>query len=322
MDYYNHPIKEKYLESIDNEGSRYVVSYIFKASKVTEEILKKDLYNFSKEEVALVLRNMSNMSLTVAKSNVSGIRTYITWGIKNGYRDDNINPLSGLGDDWTSEFIDRNKKVHFSLVEFIQLLESLSNAQDQALLALLWEGITLDELRKIHYRDINWNSNEIKITERDGYMLRVNNRFMRYIENAYKQFTYITYKGKGRYSERELANSDFLFKNSKNIKIQNNVPVSRAVMYNRLTNIKEEFDLEYLTPNNLKQSGMIYMAAELWEEFGELEYPQFEKIGIKYQTNMQTSGEYTYYNTNYLKNNFITKENLKKLYDLDIYFKQ
>lgn len=321
-EFYNEAIKNRYLESIENEDSRYVIKYIFIASKVTEEILEKDLYNFSDEEVFLVMKNISPKSDNGARANINYLRAYISWAIKIGYRENNINPLDAVDRKIYSQFVDRNLKIHYSLDEFIDLIEEkdMLNGQDQAFLFCLWSGINgkqFSEIRDLKFEHINWDENKIYIVERD-VTIEVSEQCIKYLDKAYKQDTYYTYNPETKeYNEKILLESNFVFKNVKSGRTEPHTKVSMAVLYNRLNMLKQIFNLEYLTGNSIRQSGMIYMAYESFVREGKLDKEQFYEIGYKYNVSMINDGEKDYPNVTLMKE-FISSENLKELYDVDV----
>lgn len=320
--FYNPEIKERFLSTYENDQTKNTIKYVFYNSQPTEELLEKDLFDFNLIEIGKVIKDSNPHSLTTAKATGRFITKYIAWAIDEYLREDNINPLRAIDDSFYEPLIDKTKKTHYSEDEFNDLLERLPNAQDQAFLRLIYEGLmgkAFSELQELHFNDINWHTNEIYIKERDEKM-KVTDICMRYLQNAYKQQIYYTFdKDKGEHNERELLQSDYIFKNLKSPRSIVGEPVKPSVFYTRLNNIKEEFDLEYLTPNAVRQSGMIKMAVDLYKEYGKLEYEQFEKIGDRYKTSKIVSGDYEYYNTTLLKE-FISPEKIKELYDIDIQF--
>jgi integrase len=321
-EFYNEHIKNRYLDEMENEGSRATIKYIFIASKRAEEILGMDLYNFSKEDIASVMRNMSITSYHTARANVNYISNYITYCIKHGYRENNLNPLDTVDRKWSSQFVDRTVKMHYSYEEFIDLLEDpmMHNGQDQALLFMIWEGIIgekFSELLTLTFSDVDWNNNRIYVKERNEH-ISVSEDCIKYLQKAYNQNTYYQFNPNTKeITEKELLPSEFIFKNIKSTRGQENEPVKINVFYKRLQAIKEIFNLSYLTPNAIKQSGMIYMAAQLFDRYREIEKEQFKEIGDKYNWSKVSNNEYEYYNVTLMKY-FITRQNLKELYDLDV----
>jgi hypothetical protein len=273
-EFYNEVIKNKYLEHMTNEGSRDTIKYIFLASKRAEEIKGMDLYNFSKEDIEHVMDNMTMTSYHTARANANYIGNYITWCISHGYRENNLNPLDTTDRKWYSQFVDRTLKIHFSDEEMEDLIEEFDNAQDQAMVQLWFEGAlgTKDfaEIKNLTYYDIDWITNEIELKDYDGSKrkIKVSDKCMRYLKNAHEQRIYIfnTVKdGEIVGSERELFNTNFIFKNViyKRTKEEG---VSTGVIYSRIKAIKDKFNLDYFTPNAIKQSGILYMAADIYGE--------------------------------------------------------
>lgn len=320
MRFYNEAIKNSFLESLNNEGSRHVISYVFEASKTTEELLEKDLYNFDDHEVGLVLQNMSLSTINTAKSNMFHIKSYIDWAIKMGYRDNNINPLLGKNVKWVAQFLDKTKKIHWSKDDFYrEIIGNLENPQDQALMVMLFNGIKGEkfiELQQLKYRDIDWDTGEVYIKSRkqNQTIKLFNKEDLDILEKAYEQKVYYVITEENSYSEHEMIDSEFILKNLVSRRISEPREISMSVLYSRLGNIKEVFDLEYLTPNSLVQSGQIYMAYKLWKERGKLGKEEFNLIGDRFNLNKMKSDGYEYYNRSAMKT-YINENNIRKLYN-------
>jgi integrase len=319
---YNTEIKEKFLMTYDNEQSRKTLNNVFQKSELIESVLEKDLFSFNLNEIGKVIANANPHSSLVARSLGRFISQYITWAMQ--YRNSNLNPLQGVDNSWYNQFVDKTKKIHYNYDEFIELLENpdMRNPQDQAFLFLCFEGISnkqFIELRELQWKDVNVEENKIYIKQRDEYV-DVLPECIKYLEKAYDQKIYYNYDPETKdYNEKELLDSPYIFKNVKAGRTQEGTMVSMAVFYNRLNSIKEQFSLEYLTSNALKQSGQIFYSVKLYEQYGKLDYEQFEIIGKKYQASMIHSGDYHYYNTTLLKN-YINENTIKELYDIDIEF--
>jgi ribosomal protein S18 len=321
-EFYNESVKNRYLDEVENEGSRITYSYVFIASKVTEEILEKDLYNFSDEECYLVLKNMPAKSYSSAMGNLNNVKKYISWAITNGYRENNINPLDAVDRKILSKFIDRTTKIHYSEEELEDLIEEFDNAQDQAMVQLWFEGVqgrNNAEIKNLTYYDIDWITNELELKDEDGTKrkLIVTDRCMRYLEHAKNQIIYIFHTGDETIKEQPLCNSNFIFRNINHFKTKES-DISTGVIYSRLNMLKEKFDLEYFTANAIKQSGMIYMAAQLFLRDGELKKKQLYEIGDRYKVSRVTDENGDDYPNVTLMKNYITSENLKEFYDLDV----
>jgi integrase len=243
-EFYNEVIKNRYLDTLDNEGSRATIKYIFLASKRAEEIKEMDLYNFSKEDIELVLENMNMTSYHTARANTNYISNYITWCIKHGYRENNLSPLDTIDSTWSRKFVDRTIKIHYSYEEFIDLIEdkNMLNAQDQCFLFLIFEGVLgerFSELTELRYENFDFENKTVYIKDRDK-SISLSNECLKYVEKAYNQDTYYAYNLKTKeFNEKQLLSSPYLFKNLKSPRSTENVPVGMSVLYNRLHGLKE-----------------------------------------------------------------------------------
>jgi integrase len=319
---YNEVIKNRYLDTLENEGSKATIRYIFIASKRAEEIKEMDLYNFSKEDIELVLDNMHMTSYHTARANVNYISNYINFCIKHGYRENNLNPLDVTDTKWAGKFVDRNIKTHYSYEEFIDLLEDpmMMNGQDQAFLFLIFEGILgerFSELTELRFEDIDWDNKTVYIKGR-GKKLPISEECLKYLQKAYNQNTYFSFNSKtNEFNEKELLPSPYIFKNVKSPRSTPDVPVGMSVLYNRLHALQTIFSLDRLTPNAIKQSGMIYQSVQLYQQYGALGYDQFAIIGDKYDFSTISNQSYVYYNTTLMKV-FINEQNISDLYGIEV----
>jgi hypothetical protein len=109
-----------------------------------------------------------------------------------------------------------------------------------------------------------------------------------------------------------------VFKSVKSPRSQEeNQPVSISAIYNRIHNIKDMSGIDHLTPNSLKQSGIIYYCKEIYLKEGVLGYDQFAKVCEKYDWSVIENNGYRYFNTFLLKE-FVNTENIKELYNIDV----
>jgi integrase len=322
---YNEEIKEQYLLQYDNEQTQKTIRNVFQNTALIEEILDKDLYEFSLEELGKAISNTNPASKNVARSNGRFISSYISWSIEapHRYRKNTINPLKGVLPEWFDSFVDQTRKIHYSYEEFIDLLEgdTLQNAADKALLFLMWEGIIgeqFNQIKELQYSDINWNDCSIYVKERNRH-IKVDVKCIEYLEKARNENTYFQYNSSTQeFNEKELLNSNFVFKTIRSPRGLENEPIKTNVIYKRIHTFKELFNTDYLTPNSLKQSGMLYQAFLIHSRDNVLGYDQLAEIGEKYDysTIMNPSSGKPYFNT-FLMREFINVENLKDLYNID-----
>lgn len=247
---YNSGEKEEFLKTINSEDIRTLYRHVFSKSKGAEQLYQKDLYLFTLKQLEDVFRNANPATLNSAVNIKSRLNSYLTWAIKNGRRSSNINPIQGLPNDWVKQFIDKSFQRHLSEAEIFDLVEGLYNAQDQALVQCIFEGIMgqeFSEIRSINYKNIDWLNNIIKVYDKktESYReVKVSNRCMRYIENAYNQENYIS---EDTELSKPLVNfQDNVFKNTQ-WRSSKYLDVSHTNLMKRLYSIKEKYELNDFT---------------------------------------------------------------------------
>lgn len=318
--YYNHDIKMEYLETIENEDVRDVVSHLFMKSKSTEMLYEKDLYSFNLQQIEEVMKNINPATRNSVRNNKSRIRLYIVWAIQNGRRVNNINPLAGVTSEWEDRFLDTTTERYLSSSDIHDLIDSLFNAQDKALIQCIFEGITgraMSELLSLNVKNINWDKNIVKVKDaktNEYRSVKVSDRCLRLIQSAYEEKTYLA---EDTETEKDLIDFEGnVFKNTvwKNTK---NREVSLGTLRKRLYIIKEKYGLDALSVQTICESGRIKMAADLYKERNKLETDEFKEIATHYNIPNIRVGGYYYPDTSKMKH-YINSKNLKELYDLDI----
>jgi integrase len=322
---YNEEIKEKFLSTYENEQTQKTLRNVFYNASLIENVLEKDLYEFTQDEIGKVIANTNPHNSNVARSIGRFVSQYISWAIEERLRTNKLNPLKGVITEWYDNFVDKTKKIHYSYEEFLELLEhpNMLSAQDQTFLFLIYEGIMgqkFSQLRELKFSDIDWNHNTVYVKERNE-KIKVSDECIKYLEKAHNQSTYYQFnKTTKEFTEKELLPSEYIFKNVKSPRATEGQQVGINVFYSRLHTLKDLLELEYLTPNAIRQSGMIYEAVKIYKEEGTLAYDQLAKVGEKYAYSQLENGGYTYYNT-YLMKEFLNENNIKELYDIDVEIK-
>jgi integrase len=326
---YNEEIKERFLsEKYINEDTQKTIRNVFFNSYPEEYRLSKDLYDFDQYNISEVIKNMNPHTKSVAKSHGRLIRAYIEWAIDVGLRKSNLNPIDVISEEQYGTFINKNKKIHYSYDEFIELIEdkSLYNSSDKALLFMMWHGIIgeqFSQIKELKFSDVDFENKTIYVKERD-YHVPVDDKCIEYLEKTRFEKTYYQYNSSIQdFTEKELLESPYVFRNIKSPRGQENESVKTNVIYKRIHTIKELLNRSYLTPNSIKQSGMLHMGYLLALDNNMiLDYEQLAKIGDKYEYSQITTPEgFSYYNTHLLRE-FLSEGNLQDLYGVTIEVKK
>ncbi|MEI2465107.1 phage lytic cycle repressor MrpR family protein [Niallia taxi] len=330
---YNEQVKENFLQDAygDSEGSQHNIRYLFKKIAKYEKNRDKDISEFTRDEIRNVLESTRPFSLSDVKRKGNYINFYIQWMIENGHRSNNISPLLAADDNFYMSTLDTNRKLYFSLEEFEDILENVPNAQDQAMLSLMFYGIVGEEFKELThltYYDIDWNTGVITVRNREDKFTgesfdverQVNDRTLYFLERAHKQPYFYT-NNETNDRPKTLIETDLILKNVVSSRVNKGAAVSPSTLYGRLTRLKEHLELEYLTSKTVMQSGMLYMAYDLifnQKKHKDLSTELYQEIGAYYNYSVmrQANGD-SYYNRNFMAK-FINPENMKALYDVEV----
>jgi len=330
---YNQKIKETFLHDAyaDSEGSRHNVFYLFKKIAKYEKNRDKDISDFTRDEIRNVLESIRPFSLADAKRKGNYLNFYISWMIENGYRLNNISPLLAADDNFYKSTLDNNRKLYYSYDEFQDILEETPNAQDQAMLALMFQGIIGEEFKELthlSYYDIDWKNGIVTINNREDKLTdsvitvtrEVNDRVLYYLERAHNATEY--YRSNDKFGKAQnLVPSDLILKNTTSARLKEGSSVSPSALYGRISRLKDFLDLEYFTSKTVMQSGMLYMAYDLifnQKKYTNLSTELYQEIGAyyNYSTMRQQNGD-VQYNRNFMAK-FINPENLLNLYGVEV----
>jgi len=320
---YNPEIKMDYLNTFDNEQSKITIAYILYKAKDSEEIYKKDLYEFDIEEIKNVLHNTNPLNRMIAKTNGLMISNYISWAIEKGLKKSNLNPLADKSVEWYEQFVDKSKKIFITRDELKEIEKDLVNAQDAVIPYLIFEGVLgtgASELINLKQSDIE--ENNVLYLEDDKYGKReitVSEDCMRLIRQAIKETEYHKANGKSQSKNQilKLVNNEYVIRSAQTNTEAITKRADKHLVYRRIATISEFFELPYLNAKNIQKSGMIYMAKELYLRDGKLGKEQLYEVAERFGVRKQKINGYEFYNTTLLKE-FINAENIKSLYGIEI----
>ncbi len=318
---YNEDVKNEFLNSYENQGTRDTIGALFTHSAATEEILDKDLYEFSLEEIKDLITDIRPSTNNTAQAFARFVGYYIHWARENGYINSigNIDPLEGVNVKIFNDCVDKTKKTLFTEDEIINMEEGLVNAQDSVIIRLLFEGVEgtgLSELLNLTGtdRDIMFDGALRLYDDKKGERyFKPSERCSRFINAALNELNYQTKNGEGiRITEIPLVNNEYVIK-TVDKKVVNFGRADKHLVYRRLDNVGKIFDYPYLTAKNIAKSGMLAMARDLYVEHKELEKEQLLEIAEKFNASKINYNGNMEYNLTPIKS-FITIENLQELY--------
>ncbi|PQP82819.1 hypothetical protein C0Q44_15655 [Paenibacillus sp. PCH8] len=328
---YNESQKERFLQR-QNENTKDVYSRVLRRASAIEKRLEMDLYDFNLSEIKQVLLLLESTKLATVKSTGSIIQNYIRWAIEQDLRKDNINPLDAVsGNDFYSQFVDDSKATLFSEEDIENIVSGCLNFQDKVIVQALFEGIMgrgnsellnmkmehvseTDEIDKYNitlYNDTRngRESREITISSYLYNILRIANKEDKYIKNNGNLIP------STKVTHNNLIDNDYIIRSAVNSGIKQSVddPASIYLVTMRVAKISEWHNLPLLTPTNIRNSGMLKMARDLYIKYGKLEREEYYTICEHYNVARQRDGSYAY---SKYKVGFLNMDNLGLIYGI------
>lgn len=335
-DMYNQELKERFLhECYHTEESRKVVANYFYVSYLTEnDVLNKDLSAMSEEELASVIKSLDLKTIYSVKNAISYFKNYISWAIKNGERKNMINPLSNVDDEFCKKLINNSDASYWSK-EFIieDVIPNIEDAQDKALIMLIFEGVygkQLSEIRYLKWSDIDKETKIATVYNNEGTKERkieISDELIDILRLAESSATYTNVYGK----KFDLVDTDYIFRKTTRGKSSENEnePIKQIQLLNRLSKIQEALGIPRFKPNNIYKSGMLYTYYQelLRKNDGKLDFNYANRnkdlkknevenaIAEKYNWTLLVSKRgYTFYNTSNYRKSFLNIENVLDIY--------
>lgn len=323
--YYNAELKEKYLDTIENESTKYITSFPFQKAKTTEEQLNKDIYEMNIDELEYVMREQGSSSVDSAYVNTLRFEQYITWAIENGLLPNNINPITTLSDkrEWASQFVAKYRQTVFTRDEILEMCKDLANDIDKALLLALFEGIVgsgyaeLLNLRREHLNETKEGNYTATLYDADGSnrTINISKELYEFLVAADKQTEYFNKNGKAE-SERsatsELEETPYIFK--KTTRGRQGGKLDLFYVNAKFTKVyKKVFDLKFIKAKNIETSGIMHMAHKLYSEKGKLTQEELKEIADQYNTSTSS------YKGNEQRRTIVIKQILKSDLFKDLY---
>jgi hypothetical protein len=325
-DFYNGEAKIKYLNTISHPDTRKLTSYPFSKAKKTEELLGKDMYDMTIDELGMVMSALAVSTPNTAYNHSVKFDQYIDWAYENGLVESNLNPLSNVNKlEWSKQFVAKYKQSAFTRQQILEMCEDLENYVDRAVLLAIFEGIGgegFSELLNLRTKDLKEEDGVFKATlyQKDGTFrtIEISETLFDLLYKTDAEPEYINKNGQtesDRQSKSKFMDSDFIFKKTTRGKQEGKLNVfyinRKFVIY------KELFELHFLKAKDIQVSGMMHMANELYNRDGEHNVGHLKEIGEQYDTSMTKIPKYENRNTNVIKL-LLKTELFKNLYGYDL----
>ncbi|QNR65466.1 hypothetical protein IAQ67_16380 [Paenibacillus peoriae] len=316
---YNKDIKERFLSELRSTTKKNYELKLKRACKI-EKRLGKDLYDFSLAEIEEVIYYLSPTKLNSAINYGSILRSYIDWACSHGLRKDKLNPLASIGGSkYFEKFVPQQTLIRDDALRLA--LSQIASDRDIAIIQGVFEGIMgrkYSELLNLKMKDIDIEHKIAHLKNMGAYgdieerSIVISPFLVRALERANAETTYKSNLGAGssKRDEAKLKESDYIIKSSKQDQVKSTL-ISQVV-----TKFAVKLNLPKLTPYDLRNSGMLYMAKNKYiEKKGKLDSSDINAICRHYNTTSK-DGE-IYFSTTYTRD-FLNVETIKRIYSDEV----
>lgn len=329
-EFFNPKQKNRYLKDQIETTKKAYSRILLRAAKI-ENKLGKDLYDFNLDEIKQLLYILKATKLSTVMHSGNIIQNYIRWAIEQDLRTDNINPLDAVASgEFYKQFLDTSEQTLFSEDEIMDVVKECINYQDKAVILGLYEGIygrqysellslkmsSLEEIEddpKYYYAHLinesvdGYKERTLKITSKLFNILRIANN-----EDVYFKNNGLEFEGM-RNNKNYLVKSDYILRAAENARTKSmeNVPAAPALINRRIAKIAELYQMPMLTATNIRNSGMLKLASEVYKESNKLGKEEYSIILQHYNVGIGKNGDIAY---GRLKADFLNIENIERFY--------
>lgn len=237
----------------------------------------RDVYTFSRDEIMDMFTMFGSSSATTLNVYRSILGKYIDLAIEQGYIKTNINITNNITYSdlvelvnktrYEQKFVTREEIYDAIEVERDEIIgeriKGLLNYQDQAIILLLFEGLTVTEIADLKIEQINFNTLTVKIVRDDEEILiKIPQKLSNILELTTLKSIYQMNNGvKNRIRDLiETKDSPYFIKPIKNTRNENDLKLTPQVVQTRIAKIFENenyLNMPFMTPSSLYLSGVI-----------------------------------------------------------------
>lgn len=281
---FNQELKNEFLDTI-SEKTRQSYRRIFLITASHENALGKDINQFDRKEIEVILRGFKTKSRNTIESYGRIISSYLNWCVKNKIISENV--MEDMKPSDFDEFI-YDESGYLSERDLMRIEDLCNNYQDSVILRLLFVGVggkQLSEIRNLKASDVDAKNKRLRLINTLQYderglplkyterFLDVDDRTIRLIEGAIEEKMYEKRNGDLAQTENnnispytDLVENDYVVRASITKTDNFNTPVDKFVIYRRLTMLEDVLGIDKLNAKFIQQSGMLYLAYNLVQD--------------------------------------------------------
>jgi site-specific recombinase XerD len=315
---YNEELKKRYLSSsiYDSKTQKTYLSDLNRIGE-SEDYFKKDLFNFTYEQIDEALKGIQFKKQSSVERAVSTYRMYSNWANQNGF----VPSKTNLWELYTMEKLSQYVWEYALDNSFItreqlfnDIISKVENPLDYIPTLLTFEGIygrTMDEMINLKYKDINFKTGVVKLTSNSGEQRSIilkDKRILNLIQDAEMETTYYADNGRSEgfnakssiimtpfvirkttlKSIIKYASNDGLFYGNEKVGVMTIearfARIFRGYRHPNPNKCKAPFveGFSFLNATNIFKSGYFDYCLNIEKEKGELEFKDFELACVRY----------------------------------------
>lgn len=268
--WFNKDTKDRFLETI--EESQYPIRYwqiLFETISVHEEMLEKDIFNFSKKQIITMYKLMNHSSYETLMVTHLNLKKYLVWAMQNNLVIDGQDHFDEITSQELFGCINQIQLQQSIITrdEVISIVRKMTNYQDRFMVLGVFEGIKGNQFNDLAYA--TWSDFDTKNCTMhlySGRTISVSRELLGIAEVSSKTFLYTMVAKDGSTSEHELYGDGIIKVLKKRHNNGFDISDSRQI-YHVITKALDEFGYGgVVSSNSLYTSGVIHMVNELAEQ--------------------------------------------------------
>lgn len=255
---YNEDFKEEFISRY-NKSTQRVVRVVFKKTSILERAYNKDLYDFTLEEFQDVLMSLQSKTMRSLQSEVTRFKQYIAFALERGLPVENANYAELFKNSSRLEkFLSKKANdIIFTRQEIMSMAMSADNAQDGAIIAVLFDGLNnknkFSEIVNLKKDNFHPEDNRLYIYNEngEGRTISLSSDTCILLKQAINQHEYISIQGE-TFRKYNLCESEYIFRG-----LRDNVQIKWQNINERIARIAKSND-EEINATNIVYSGQLY----------------------------------------------------------------
>lgn len=276
---YNEERKQEYMRYLkeDLKQTSDGIKGIFNKTEAYEDLLNKDICDFTLIEIDKLLPTFSAASVSAIRRIISLLRKYTDWCCSCNISIDNINHYDETGSrsEDLHKYLNKEKSICPTREQVLKDISKFRNYADKFLVLALFEGVrteNIGELLKVKIDKLNGNV----LTFENGEKRILSSELVEIAEASSKEEEYVSASGtlSALNMEGNIVNS------RKNVR-SNEMETLNMRVTNRLGVLRKEETIPYLTIPRLYTAGIVEQLRIIMKKYNLSKEMVFEECYIQ-----------------------------------------